>query len=381
MKRLYGFLAVLAFAAAGHTTDGAAAEEASETQSARDEVQVYLVGPVHTLALEELLSEWFASEGQPVRIAQRSSIAANQVLEASEGPPLRAWVVLHHGHDVRIIFADAERRRFFVRDVPLDNALDEVGREKLAQVLLTSSQAFADHRVEETPLEQVKQALAEPEAQAPAQDVSAAPAPASEPGAGSAAKEPPKAPHEHSHEAVEVSRLSWAVSAGYTATYRGPAGLAHGPAASLEAWFDLDTWTLGLAGAGRYELPHNETGDDVELRVQNTALRFGVLLASVAEHRPVWMVSLGIGWDWLEFRPTQGDEGVALYSSDTTQRPIGSVGFGRFVQLDSLRLGASFGAEIAFEKLHYDVIVAEQPHRTLTPWQAYPHAALSLGWH
>lgn len=369
MNRLHlGLVTVLAFAMAGHAADGAAAEEASEAQSVPDEVQVYLVGPVHTLALEELLREWFASEGQPVHIAARRSVVANQVLEATDGPPLRAWVVLHHGDDVRIIFADAERRRYFVRDVPLDNALDEVGREKLAQVLLASSQAFAAHQVEETPREQVEQALAE---QAP-------PTQAPEPATRAVAHEPSTAPGEDS---TPASRLSWAVSAAYTATYRGPAGFAHGPAATLEAWFDLGSWTLGLAGGGRYELPHTETGEQVELSVQNSALRLGLLFASIAEQRPIWVVSLGIGWDWVGFHPTQGDPGVALHSSATAQRPVGCAGIGRFVQLGGLRLGASLGAEIAFEKLHYDVIVEQQQRRTLTPWQAYPHATLSLGWH
>lgn len=382
MKRLRpGFVTVLAFAVAGLATDGAAAEAASQGPSAPEEVEVYLVGPVHTRALEELLREWFASEGEPVSIAARRSVVPNQVLEATDGPPLRAWVLLHHGDDVRIIFADAERRRFFVRDVPLDNGLDEVGREKLAQVLLASSQAFAAHRVEETPLEQVEQALSEPEAQGQPRDASAPalpPKPAPESAPRSVALESPKAPQE---EGAEASRLSWAVSAGYTATYRGPAGFAHGPAATLEAWFDLDTWAFGLAGGGRYEFPHIETGEQVELSVQNTALRLGVLFASIGEHRPVWMVSLGIGWDWVGFRPIQGDEGVLLHSSDTTQRPVGTVGFGRFVQLGWLRLGASLAAEFAFEKLHYDVIDGQQQSRTLTPWQAYPHAAFSLGWH
>jgi len=384
VKRLHReFVAVLAFAVAVLATDRAAAETAAEALSEPEEVELYLVGPVHTPLLEALLREWFASEGQPVRVAERVSVGPNQVLEAADGPPLRAWVLLHHGNDVRIIFADAERRRFFVRDVPLDNGLDEVGREKLAQVLLASSQAFLDHRVEETPLAQVEQALSEPEAQGQPRDSSAPalppkPEPEPAPAPRPVAQAPPKAPQEQS---AGASRLSWAVSAGYTATYRGPAGLAHGPAATLEAWLDLDTWTLGFAGGGRYEFPHTETGEQVELSVQNTALRLGVLFASLTEHRPVWMASLGIGWDWLGFRPVQGDEGVLLYSSDTTQRPVGCVGFGRFVQLGWLRLGASLAAEIAFEKLHYDVIDGQQQSRTLTPWQVYPHAALSLGWH
>jgi hypothetical protein len=349
-------------------------------------VQIHLVGSAHTRQLAALLQGWFTKGQQRVHIAAQRSLSPDQLLDANERSGLHAWVLLRTESHARIIFADVDSRRFFVREVPLDNALDEVGREKLAQVLLASFQAFAERRVVDTPLEEVKQALSDPAA--PAQPSISTEAPA---GAGAARASAPAQPTEQSAQLTEqpllsgehsaASDLSWAVSAGYASNYRGPAGMAHGPSAALEGWLNVGSWGFGLASAARYELPHTESGTLVELRVRTSALRFGFLFGAMRERRPSWVLGVGAGWDWLSFRPVQGGEGVVLRSSASALRPMATSWLGRFVQLGSLRLGVAVGADLALEKLHYDVIVGDQAQRTLTPSQVSPHAMLSLGWH
>jgi len=54
--------------------------------------------------------------------------------------PQRAtvWIVMQHPQQVRLVFADPLIQRFLVRDIPLPQGLDELGRETVAQVVESS---------------------------------------------------------------------------------------------------------------------------------------------------------------------------------------------------------------------------------------------------
>lgn len=384
-------------------------------------LQLRLVGSAHTPELRELLLEWFASEDQRVSITFQQSVSPNQLQGAGDGPPLSAWLVLRGPHRARIVFADTRSHRYFVRDVPLDNALDELGREKVAQVLVASFQAFTDRRVEETPVEQAQQALSEPvdkatspAAAGPTEPGAATPdtttaggtaangaATSDTAGAGPGSKSAPSLEPSETTATIDVpttdssapdsstaprqpgtpTSLSAAVAAGYSVIYRGPAGVAHGPAATLEGWFDGGGWGLGLVVGGRYELEHTEPGEHVDLRIHTTALRVGLALATTDARYPTWHFGLGFGWDWSSFEPEQVDPNVELRSSERTARALLCTTLGRFVSFGSLRVGVAVGAEFALKTLHYDVLVEGEPVRTLTPWQVAPQAQLTLGWH
>ena len=342
-------------------------------------MQVSLVGKAHVSELEEVLREWFNSEGQRVHIARAASVAPDQLLDTSGEPALRAWVVLRSAQRARIVFADARSRRFFVRDVPLDHGLDELGREKLAQILLASFQAFAERRVRDTPLEEVKAALSEPAIETPAGGSGDTQPQHEAANSSKAPSTPPRVLPPRPRESSGSSWISWALYGGYSVSYRGPAGFAQGPSAGVEGWFDLGAWGLGVAAGGRYELPHTESGPWVDVRVQNTAFRFGVLVATMPGGRPSWVLGLGVGWDRLGFRPLEAGEGVMLRASDEAQRPVLASSVTRFAHFGPLRLGLSIGADFALEKLHYDVMVEHARRRNLTPWQLAPHGMLTVG--
>jgi hypothetical protein len=54
--------------------------------------------------------------------------------------PQRAtvWIVMQHPQQVRLVFADPLIQRFLVRDIPLPQGLDDLGRETVAQVVESS---------------------------------------------------------------------------------------------------------------------------------------------------------------------------------------------------------------------------------------------------
>jgi hypothetical protein len=48
------------------------------------------------------------------------------------------WILMPHPQAVRLVFADPELERFLVRELPLPQGLDELGRESIAQVVESS---------------------------------------------------------------------------------------------------------------------------------------------------------------------------------------------------------------------------------------------------
>lgn len=353
------------------------------------EVRVNLVGRAYTRELEELLREWFAAQGQSVSIGRQPSVALEHLLQAGDENEVRVWLVLPNDRRARLYFADTGSQRFFVRDVPLDSGLDELGREKLAQVVVASVQAFAERRVEDTPLESVKQALAESPGSEQPQAASSPNSGPSPEAASPSAPNPTRAVSAAGANEVRAGEgrrdvaksLSWALAAGYQASYRGAEGLAHGPRASLEGWLRAQSVAFALVARGRYELPHTVSAEDLDVRFQTTALRLGGLAATLSDGKPAWVIGVTMGFDWFEFRPTRGFNGVVLREAGNARRPMASVAAGRYLFIGALRMGLFAGVDVALAKSHYDVLVVGEPRRELTPWQAQPNLSFEIAWH
>jgi hypothetical protein len=366
---------LLAFLIVHDSSWSGAQEEGSE--AARLEVSVKLVGRAYTPELEALLEEWFSAQGQSVELGRQSSVSLEHLLEVSDEDEVRAWLVLPEKARARVYFADAGSSRFFVRNVTLESGLDELGREKLAQIVVASVQAFSERRVQDTPLDSLKEALAE--APSPA----AQPAPERSPtlSAPEGAKTRPTERSTSPPVADEAKALSWALAASYVGVYRGPERWSHGPSLSLEGWFVSHDFALGLLGGGRYELPHTVATTHLDLRLQTSQLRLGLFVGLANQERPTWVVGAGGGSDWFAYRPSRGSTDVTLREGERARRTLVFASAGRFLSLASLRLALLAGADISLEKSHYDLMVEGRLRRELTPWQVHPNLALGVGWH
>jgi hypothetical protein len=248
---------------------------------------------------------------------------------------------------------------------------------------VASVQAFAARRVEDTPLESVKQALAEtPE---PAAEATGQAKPA--PGAPPAAPSPEPAPPVTIYEAPPLpasdgeSALSLAIALSYVGVYRGPEGVAHGPGLALEGWFAPGSYAFGFVAAGRYELPHTVSGPDLDLRLQTTQVKLGLFAGMARAERPTWVLGAGFGSDWFDFRPSGGAMGVALRAGDRARRTLAFAALGRFLSWSSLRLGVLAGVDVSLQKSHYDLAIEGTLRRELTPWQVHPNLACQVAWH
>ncbi|HEU5074877.1 MAG TPA: hypothetical protein VFU02_11895, partial [Polyangiaceae bacterium] len=301
-------------------------------------VRVSLVGEAYTRELSELLSEWLSIQHLQARIQPQPRLSLDDLLDSDDSSSVRVWLMLRSSKQARLYFADERGRRFHVRDVPLDRGLDELGREKVAQVVLASVLAFVDRSLPETSLEAVKHALAEAAAEPgaatrnpAATSALAGAAPASTPSAGAAGAAPASAGAATSvPRALAMQRATtwWALALGYHVLFRGPEGWAHGPGVGLELWPVLQRFGLGFVLSGRYEWPHEESSTNLDLRLQTTALRAAVVLASVVRGRPRWTLSLGAGWDWYRFEPASTTRELSVSTGSTDSRPVACVAAG-----------------------------------------------------
>lgn len=359
-------------------------------------VRMNLVGAAYTHELAELLSEWLRRQHLEVQIRPQPGLSLDDLLESDESSSVRVWLTLRTEQQARLYFADERGRRFHVRDVPLDHALDELGREKVAQVVLASVLAFVDRSLPETPLESVKRALAEAPAEAssaPARD-SAGERPAGEAapdnarsagavGAGAGSTEttptdeaapPARAP------AANQPAPWWALALRYHVLFRGPEGWAHGPGLGLELWPVLQSFGVGFVLGGRYEWPHTESSANLHLRLQTTALRAAAVFASVVGGRPRWTLSLGAGWDWYRFDPESTTQELSVNTGATESRAVACAAVGVAVAFEKMRLDLTLGADVPLAKTHYDIVVAGEVRPELTSWPIQPHASVGVAW-
>lgn len=340
------------------------------------EVRVHLVGQAYTHEFAELLREWLLLQQLRAQVRAQPSLSLDDLVRDDDSSSVRVWLTLRSSEQARLYFADQHGRRFHVRDVPLDDALDELGREKVAQVVLASVLAFVDRSLPETPLDSVKQALAE----APADPIAPETAtPAAVATVGDTGTAPAPVPTVRSADARQRATW-WALGVRYHVLYRGPEGWAHGPGLDLEVWPVLQQLGVGFVLGGRYEWPHTASSANLDVRVQTTALRVAAVLATLVSGRPRWTLSLGAGWDWYGFEPESTSSTVSVGAGATDSRPVTSAAFGFAAALGPLRLDLGLGADVPLAKTHYDIRVAGEKQPELTPWPVQPRASIGVAW-
>ncbi len=94
-----------------------------------------------------LLQEWFQLSAIPAEIHEGRNLDPREVLSrSSDQNQLRIWVSIVRADLARVYFVEPSGRRVLLREVALRAGLDEVAREQLAQVIVTSATAFMERR-------------------------------------------------------------------------------------------------------------------------------------------------------------------------------------------------------------------------------------------
>jgi hypothetical protein len=340
-------------------------EPAERVSVASARVAVNLVGDIgRDQAFAALLREWLdASEIDHVIESQPALVLADLRSSSSSGPPVRIWLVLTAAK-LRLYLAEPGERRYLVRDIPLSSGLDELSRERAAQVVLSSALAFLERKAS-TPWPDVERAFAEP-----------VDAPARAGGEETALRSPVRREPTHADAGP-----TWELGVG--AWYSGVAsdGLAHGPGALVDAGIATSRWRFAGVARGLYRFWPEARSPRVRVAARGPDFGLGGTMELVlgSGFRP--FLELGAGVDVVRLTPHHVPESDV----DTRQprddlRAFGVLAFGFKWRARNVWVGAGARAEWAFADTHYDVATARTFERELSLPRLRPGGFLEVGW-
>ena len=317
MKRLLARVVPLCFIAASHVTPSSAFARESVSSSTlasesaqRLNVDVMLVARASSEgSLAERIRSWFGAEAE-LSIAAEPLLSAERVLATPRAGHVGVWVTLRSITEARLYFAAPgeghAKPRYLVRDVPVEHGLDEVGSERIAQVVHSSVSALIEGAVEGTERPVLERALevAPPRASAPARTT---PEPV----------EP--VPSTLLPARSEPMQPAFLLGGFYRAALAGDEGVAHGPGVALGFGVESETYALALVGRGSYVLPRSRSFKGLALRLAGpwarAGLRLGRALAGLRCE-----LELGAGFDWVRREATAPRESELIERAAATDR-------------------------------------------------------------
>ncbi len=336
----------------------------SSTSAAASAVEVVLVGGADSRPLAQLVQATLARQGVSLHLSEIAELREADLLDppsGNGGPSTRVWIELVDPELARLYFAEIRLGRYLMRDVPLRSGLDELGRERIAQVIETSTQALlrGETAMSREQFENSLQTLETPSGTEPAGD-----------------REPPPdgSPRRYLTEPT--------LGVSYQSYWSGSElGLMHGPGLRVGLVRTLERGSfLGTAVvAPSFPQVHQEGG--VEVRVQSIALR--LLLGGA------WPI--GRGWSWS----TSGGGGVSLshisprgLEEDWIEEPARTnvtpwlqAELGVNWELSRLMVSVAFSSQLSLADTHYDHVRGTEQERLFTPWLLQPGGVVGVTWH
>jgi hypothetical protein len=348
-----------------------AAQPPSDTDAARapvgpPRVDIATVGEGPALeALPQRITSWFGST-ETVRVARRvRRLDAAVVLMPRGERGVSVWVVFDKPGGVRLFFsleAGAEQPpRYLASDVALAHGLDEVGMEQVAQVVYLSTMALWEGRVETASRQEMERQLGETRW-------------ASEP-------RPPIA-RAHARPARHPARrsLEFRPGLGYGARWRGPLGMAHGPAAALGLSSVGDRTEFGGRVGGQWLLPTHPERQGIELDLRGYACSLGLTLGYRATGRVTATAEIGPSLEIISRRTRSVPSGTAKVAGDVKLRPATFLALGARADLETASLGVAFVTTAEWYRTRYQYLDDTGPETLLGAWIVQPGLSAELSW-
>lgn len=345
------------------------------------EVHVMLVGGLaKEPALPERFASWFDAGQYHVSVREQPTLGTEQVLSPPPDGAVHVWVTLHHATEARLYFAmaDADRAPLYsFREVTLDAGLDEVGAERLSQIVHLSTLALFEGRGEHERAQVARMLDEEPVATPAPTTATPPPLPPLAPSPPLAAPPPPLAPRPVPSPARPDDRApALEFGVGYAVSPRSDEGLWHGPAAHAGLRFAGGV-VLELEGQGF--LPHEEDVGAVRLRFWGVALGAGA----------GWGRSWGSGWsvsgalgprvEVVSYQPNVSlADQITLTEGETELRPELGITGRLGVRGAPLGAGMFLRAAYALSRTHYDLKTDTSAREIAAPSRFLPTAGLEL---
>lgn len=341
-----------------------------EPEAAEPTAEVLLAGELgRSRELRELLTELLASHQVEPHFRRVSRITEKELLSdrAGEGHRVRIGLSLRNKTLVRLYLADAHLGRYLVRDVPLSNGLDEVGREGVAQVVGSTTRALLENDAAMT-RDEMQRALRRdldadnPEKPSPPPPIPPKSAPPSEPARG------------------ERWRLELGV--GYATEWSGPdLGLLHGPGVRLGVGHGGEA--SGVFGVVHVMQGFEQEHEAAELLVQVRTTSARLLLGAELGMAPTSALSVafGAGFDAQRVTPRAVPGGLPDIAPEQTHTtPWLSLELGPRWVVSPLVLSLLGVVDVGLQDTHYDVRGLQQDDELFVPWRIRPGLVFGVAW-
>jgi hypothetical protein len=355
-------------------------EDGSATASDDARALVVLIGEARkSEELTAVLSELLGRERVALEFEYRARFRPSTLLASSEGDS-RVWVFISSTESVaKLYFRGPYGNRFLLRKLELNNGLDEVGRELIAQVVDTSiltllrSEAGLSREEVETDLVDPSEPDAnstestdslEKRSTAP---TAPSPADAASPDEGAAKTAP--------------SALEFELGVRGTAKWTGSdLGSDYGAGAETGLAYNRSKG-LFLRGRLLFEYGFGQTISTSELKatVQTTALRAGVDFGT-SFGVSAFAFGLGFGADLARITPeTTLDDSLVLAEESTATTPVVRLETRYELTTGIYRIAAGLLADVPLVDTHYDVRGASGQERVAEPWSIRPGVLVIVG--
>jgi hypothetical protein len=337
----------------GEPTSGSTLDQG---ESASIPVRVILIGDAGDQGeLESRIRSWFGAE-VPLTVVRQRDLVTEQVLSPEPGR-VSVWVTPRSSTQARLYFVvpagDDSSARYLIRDVPLGEGLDEVGSERIAQVVHSSVSALLVGEVEST-RQEVELSLAEVDEAPVRSEPTPTPAVVRKPPAVQARPRKPLPPTPPP-DSTDRSPLRLVLAPFYRVAWASAEGTAHGPGWETGVGLLLDGTELGARVRGQLTWPRSRTFDGLEVTLSERILRFSLRADHAVSDAATLNVDAGPGVVWLVYRPTTTNSDVKPTAGGMDARVLVSIGVGAALEVDNVQLGVRAEVDLYPSRSHYDV--------------------------
>ncbi len=348
---------------------------APSTAAAPAIVDIGLVGKVSDdPTLPRRITSWFDRRNFRVSTRSLGHLEASQILTPQQRGTVYVWVTLGQTGNARIYFATTRRSGrdpvYLIRDLQLSHGLDEMGSERIAQVLHLSTVAILEGQAE-TRRDEVERTLKADSATNAAHPQTTLDA--SKAKSDQANTQLPSS-QEDSNAPSDPRGIDFGV--GYGIGFHADEGLWHGPRASLEYFLSR---SFAVGGLIRTAIPHSQDVEGITLSVEAVSLgAIGGWHAPVTQS--VWAeVYAGPGLDVVYHRPTEArNPDATLAQGDTEARPTAIVGVGIVVGRAFPRVAFTTDATLLLSGTGYDLINGRSRHARAHAAEISPSIGVEL---
>ncbi len=310
--------------------------------------------------VREVVAEFLAREGFAVLWSSGDAFQPQDLLDRKGEGDIAAigvWIDLSSSAEARLYFRGSQADRFFIRSLPLVEAVDEIAKEEIGHIVASAVLALSQGRGQTLTRSEARAALHVQ----PAQD--------------SVSRVPPAAP--------QPLRLEIAASGGAQACGRElpltglltmSGAVTRGP-----RWRRVGGWFGAWLDLG-YQIPASRWKDAVGVSLQAISLRAGGHWEIERRGVAVFRLGLGGGLDRVDFRPRGDTTLVDLAPGGVFYLPAACFWGGIDLRVsEHLAVTTKVFADIALMDVHYDVRNNRGAStRVLAPLAFRPGASLGM---